>query len=343
MVRVGRDLQFEVNSLPSQTISFLPTRTPVMIWKTIRLACLFCGIAVLSITGKVFADTPSSEASPASEAVAVAAVDLGVKKPAESKVRQGTHEADGVEVEMFRAMADGQLEVEYIGKDATQASLFFRNKTDKPLKIKLPETFGAVHVLAQGMGGMGGGGMGGMGGGMGGMGGGMGGMGGGGQAMGGGMGGMGGGGMGGGGMGGGGMGGGMFRVESDKPRKMTVATLCLEHGKQDPNPRMKYKVVPIEVVSADPQVSELCKLLGNGRVAQNAAQAAAWHLANGLSWQELINKPRKISRYTGVDMFFSEMEMQAAIRMVAYVKSEVDEKVVASDSESISTDFSQSK
>lgn len=154
---------------------------------------------------------------------------------------------------------------------------------------------------------------------------------------------MGGGGMGGGGMGGGGMGGGMFRVESDKPRKMTVATLCLEHGKQDPNPRMKYKVVPIEVVSADPQISELCKLLGNGKVTQNAAQAAAWHLANGLSWQELINKPRKISRYTGVDMFFSEMEVQAAVRMVAYVKSEVGERAEASTSESSSTEFSQAK
>jgi hypothetical protein len=236
-------------------------------------------------------------------------------------------EDSGIEVEFFRAMADKQLDVEFVAKDATQANLIFRNQSSEPLKIKLPATFGAVPVLAQrgmGGGGMGGGGMGG--GGMGG--------GGGGQGMGGGMGGMD-GGMGGGGMGGmGGMDGGMgmFRVEADKPRKMTVPTVCLEHGKLDPNPRMKYKVVPLAAVNADPKVAELCKLLAQGRVSQNAAQAAAWHLANGLSWQELANKPKVISKYTGVQMFFSPFEVQSAMRLVNKVTIEAAES--PSDSES---------
>ena len=68
-------------------------------------------------------------------------------------------------VEMFQAMDQGLLTVDYIGKDATQANLLFKNLTGEPLDIVLPSTFGAVHVLAQGMMGMGGGGMGGMGGG----------------------------------------------------------------------------------------------------------------------------------------------------------------------------------
>jgi hypothetical protein len=70
-------------------------------------------------------------------------------------------------VEMFQAMEDGLLTVDYIGKDATEANLIFRNQTAEPLDIVLPNTFGAVPVNAQmggGMGGMGGGGMGGMGG-----------------------------------------------------------------------------------------------------------------------------------------------------------------------------------
>ncbi len=212
---------------------------------------------------------------------------------------------------MFRAMADGQLTVDYIAKDAKQANLIFRNQTDKPLKVKLPETFGAVHVLGQmgGMGGMGGGGMG-----MGGMG--MGGGGGGAQGMG--------GGMGGGGMDMGGMG--MFRVDVDKPRKMPVATVCLEHGKQDPTPRMKYKVVPLEVVNSDPQIAELCKMLGTGKVSQNTAQAAAWHVANGLSWQELANKPRVVSKYTGIELYFSQFEVQNAIRLVAKIAVAVSDE-----------------
>ncbi len=260
-------------------------------------------------------------------------------------------------VEMFQAMDQGLLTVDYIGKDATQANLIFKNLTGQPLDVVLPSTFGAVHVLAQGMmggmgmGGMGGGGMGGMGGGgMGGMGGGMGGMGGGmgGQGMGGGMGGGGmmggmGGGMGGmGGMGGGGMGGmgGMMRVQPDKAQKMTVATLCLEHGKADPTPRMKYKVVRLSEVNDSPVVEELCKAVATGKVSQNTAQAAAWHVANGLTWESLVHKPRVISQYTGVEMFFSQFEVQAAMRLTSFATLEAEKNASASESntESSSTD-----
>jgi len=145
--------------------------------------------------------------------------------------------------------------------------------------------------------------MGGMGGGMGGMGGGMGGMG---------------GGMGG--MGGGGMMGGMMRVEPDRPRKFTVATLCLEHGKPDPNPRMKYRVVRLSEVNPSPEVAELCKAVAMGKIHQNTAQAAAWHIANGLSWDELSRKPRVISEYTGIEYYFSPFEIQNALRLTSMAR-----------------------
>ena len=236
-------------------------------------------------------------------------------------------------VEMFEAIKDGKIEVQLIPKDATQASVVIRNKGDKPLNIKLPSTFGAVSVLGQmGMGGMGGGGRGGMGGG------GMGGMGGG-QGMGGGMGGggMGGGGMGGGGRGGGGMGGmggggmggmggggmgGMFRVNPDRPGKLKVPCVCLEHGKQDPNPRMKYKIVPLEEVNADPRVRDLCSVLGQGKVPQNTAQAAAWHIANRMSWDELAHKNRIESQYIGNVKFFNPIELQTAFQLTGLINQE---------------------
>jgi hypothetical protein len=241
-------------------------------------------------------------------------------------------------VEMFKAIEDGLISVDYIGKDAKEANVIFKNKTGDALDIVLPPTFGAVPVLAQM--GMGGGGMGGMGGGMGGMGGGQG-MGGGfGGGMGGGMGGMG-GGMGGMGGGMGGMGGGMggmFRVEPDKPRKVNVATVCLEHGKHDPNPRMKYKIVRLSEVNSSPVVDELCKALANGKVSQNIAQAAAWHVANGLTWQELVKKPRVVSQYTGVEYYFSRYEVENAIRLVSLANQEAEknESYRQSDSESSS-------
>jgi hypothetical protein len=221
-------------------------------------------------------------------------------------------------VEWFAAEEAGQIEVKFIPKDATEATILLKNLTKKPLTIKLPEAFAAVPILAQGMmggmGGMGGGGMGGMGGGMGG--GGMGG--GGGQGMGGGMGGMGGGGMGGGGMGGmgGGMGG-MMRVAPEKQHKLKVTTVCLEHGKPDPNPKMAYKMIPAEKFTQDARVVGICKMLGYGMVAQNTAQAAAWHITDNMSWQQLAAKNRVESKYTGNVPFFSPFEIRQASAVVA--------------------------
>ena len=155
---------------------------------------------------------------------------------------------------------------------------------------------------------------------------------------------MGGGGMGGGGMGGGGMGG-MMRVEADKPRKLSAATVCLEEGKPDPNPRMKYRIVRLEEVNPSPEVAEVCKALGYGKIAQTTAQAAAWHLANGMSWDKLSTLPRVVSKYTGIEYYFSNYEIQAAMRVVAAVKVATshldDENESETSSEGVSKSVSQ--
>jgi hypothetical protein len=224
---------------------------------------------------------------------------------------EGRKEVEAINAGLFEAMDAGHVDVKIIPKDATQANVLIKNLTDKPLELRLPKTFASVPILAQmgmggGMGGMGGGGMGGMGGG---------GMGGGGQAGGGGMGGMGGGGMG---MGGGGMGGGggFMRVPPERMKKLAVTTVCLEHGKPDPNPKMAYKMVPLEQFTDNPEVAVLCEALGYGQVTQNTAQAAAWHLMDGLSWQELAAKNRVESKYTGNIRWFSPIELRTAMAVV---------------------------
>ena len=221
-------------------------------------------------------------------------------------------------VEMFSAMESGDIEVELIPKDSTRCTVIVKNKAKEPLRIKLPDAFAGVPVLGQGMmGGMGGGGgmggMGGMGGGMGGMGGGMGG----GQGMGGGMGGMGGGmgGMGGGGMGG--MGGGFFNVEPDKARKLKVTTVCLEHGKPEPRPQMKYKIVPIESFTQTPEVIELCKMVGTGKLDQRSAQAAAWHYTDGMTWEQLGSKIGIKHLNGSVEPFFNRVQLRAGMQIAA--------------------------
>ena len=207
-------------------------------------------------------------------------------------------------VEFFAGMDAGEIEVKVIPKDATGGNITIRNKTKQPLTIKLPEAFAGVPVLGQGLAGLGG--PGGGGGGLGG-----GGAGGGNQGFGGGMGGMG-GGMGGmGGMMGGG--GGMFNVAADKVAKIKFVAVCLDHGLKDPNPRIEYKLVPIDSYAKSPAVTEVIKLLVKGKLDQHSAQAAAWHLQNGLGWDELAKKIGVKHLNGSVEPYFTAAHLQRAL------------------------------
>lgn len=216
----------------------------------------------------------------------------------------------GETVELFAAMEQGLIEAQLIPKDSTQCRLLVRNKTTKPLSVKLPEAFAGVPVLAQA-------GFGpdmGVGGGLGRRGGAGGGYGGGAQGFGGGFGGM--GGMGFGGMGGGGLGGGFFNVPPERLVQAQTATVCLDHGKPDPRPGIKYQIKPIEAYTSKPAVHELVRMLGRGEVPQRVAQVAAWHLNNDMSWEQLAAKELRFA--TGLRRpYFTPQEIQAAMQVVA--------------------------
>ena len=55
----------------------------------------------------------------------------------------------GERVELFAAMEAHQVDVQLIPKNAKQATVIIRNRTDKPLSIQLPEAFAGLPVLAQ--------------------------------------------------------------------------------------------------------------------------------------------------------------------------------------------------
>lgn len=209
-------------------------------------------------------------------------------------------------VEMFAAIEKGDIAVKLIQKDAAQGRVLIENKTKKPLNVKLPEAFAGVPVLAERAAGGGGGGHNRSGGGNNNMN----------QSMGGGMGGMGMGGMGG--MGGGGMGGGMgmFNVPPEKVGQFKVTTVCLEHGKREPTEKVVYEVKPIETFTTTSGVRELCEAVGKGEINQRAAQAAAWHLSSGLSWEQLAAK--QVHRANGARQpYFTADEIQSAMRISA--------------------------
>lgn len=202
-------------------------------------------------------------------------------------------------VEFFKAMDDGELEVKFIAKNDHAARVLITNTTNQPLDIDMPEAFAGVPVLAQiGGGGFGGGGRGGGGGGLGG--------GGGGQQS------VGGGGLGGGGGGLGG-GGGQFSIPPEQTAKINVAVVCLDHGLRDPSSSRPYKIVPADEHLDKPEVIELLKAFGRGGLDHQSVQAAAWHLNNDLSWDQLAAKLQGTRRSPSRPPYFSRQQIQAGI------------------------------
>ncbi len=237
---------------------------------------------------------------------------------ASASLRAGENQTTAVQadepriVDLFDAMNAGEVEVVYIGKNAHEATVKFTNPGKAPIHLRLPEAFAAVPVLAQQGGFGGGGGGGGLGGGGGG---------GGNQGGGGGFGGGGGGGLGGGG------GGGFFSVAPEKTRKVKVATLCLDHGLEDPNPRVEYELRPISDYVDRPEVVEMIKAFGRGELPTNAAQAAIWHLNNDVTWDQLAAKMRGPSdpRFGEQAPYFSRRELMIAVAIATEAKRIADE------------------
>ena len=228
------------------------------------------------------------------------------------RLRPGEFNPKHKTVSMFAAIEAEQIVVKLVPKDSTAGTVLITNKTEQPLNVELPEVFAGVPALAQ----FGGGGLGGGGGGIGGGGGG-------GQGVGGGFGG-GGGGFGGGGLGGGGGGGGVFNVAPERIGKIKVPCVCLEHGKRDPRPSIPYRLVPIDEFTEQPAVPQLLKLLAQRQIDQRAAQAAAWHLNNEMTWEQLAGK--EIIRAGGSRYpYFSRAELELAYEIASAAQRMVDQ------------------
>ena len=85
----------------------------------------------------------------------------------------------------------------------------------------------------------------------------------------------------------------LFNIPPEKTGQVKVKSVCLQPERAQPNPRVAYDVKPLATVCSKPELYEVCRLLGDPNVNQKALQAAAWHYANGLSWEDLASKRMK--------------------------------------------------
>jgi hypothetical protein len=126
--------------------------------------------------------------------------------------------------------------------------------------------------------------------------------------------------------GGGGGGGALnFNVPPEKVVKRDVGFVCLEHGKPNPRSTMQYEIKPIEKITTDERVVEVIRQFGAGHLKHASAQAAVWHLANHMSWQELASKQRR-NLYGKSNPYFSTTSLQQAARIVSWATRAVEQR-----------------
>lgn len=80
---------------------------------------------------------------------------------------------------------------------------------------------------------------------------------------------------------------GLFSIPPGKMLRLPITSVCLEYGKPEPNAKLRYVIMPVERYSRNPVFHELLPLFTKTKMSQRVAQAAAWHISNGLTWPEL--------------------------------------------------------
>jgi hypothetical protein len=108
-----------------------------------------------------------------------------------------------------------------------------------------------------------------------------------------------------------------FTVFPAKSRVVRIATVCLDHGKREPNARVPYRMVPLDVCSTDPRLADVLECLSRGVLTQKVAQAATWHLSSGRTWDQLAAEVIEMAGSADPDVrVFSPAELMAAKQFV---------------------------
>ena len=126
-----------------------------------------------------------------------------------------------------------------------------------------------------------------------------------------------------------------FTVPAGKTLTLRVPLVCLEYGLNEPTPRMSYRLSPLAAFSEDPRLALLLGGIASGHVTQNVAQAAAWHVSSGRSWEQLSTEVVKGAGSTPDRPVFSAAELLAA-RQAVEIATRVTAATAASSSGSSS-------
>jgi hypothetical protein len=101
--------------------------------------------------------------------------------------------------------------------------------------------------------------------------------------------------------------------------EISLPAVCLNYGLPTPTPRDKFELVDVEEYSRDPRVRKALRSLGTFGTSRGVAQAAMWHLCNGVPFEFMGAQKSKIVNYH---------EVALAARFVAAVDASGESELV---------------
>lgn len=247
-------------------------------------------------------------------------------------IKKLTLDPDAPVVELFGGIENGQLDVRLVAMNAHEGKVFVTNRSDKPLTVAIPKAVVGVHVLPQignnagngffgnngnnnqannGASGQA-------------------------QSVGGIMNAIGSGNGNGndfpnapGGMNNNFPGNNFFSIPPEKTVQLGFRSVCLNYGRPNPNAGMTYRMTSVESYTTDPVLQQLLEDY-SPRTNKEIQQAAAWHLANGLSWKQLANLTEQ--RIPGVAVpLFTKTQIDAARELVEQAKQNAEQRSIKKD------------
>jgi hypothetical protein len=116
-----------------------------------------------------------------------------------------------------------------------------------------------------------------------------------------------------------------FSIPPQTRVRLDFHSVCLNHGLQAPSRRNRYFLVETDKYTRDEKLQELLALVGTGKIDPEVSQAVAWHLTDGMSYEQLSAKQQyHLGGYA--TRYFEPEELQQAVKLLEYVKQRLDER-----------------
>jgi hypothetical protein len=117
-------------------------------------------------------------------------------------------------------------------------------------------------------------------------------------------------------------GSGPFNIAPEQVRTIDLPCFCLEHGKPNPRTAIKYELVPLADANDDPRLPGVIEAFARGQIDRDSAQAAVWHAANDMDWNELAALSTRVALNADRPLFNSVQLRRAKAVVDRAVKSD---------------------